>query len=124
MEIKKIATRILNFVINRIIEIVGISIVIIGLFLLVSLSSFSPDDPNFIFPDNTQINNLLGFQGSFTADLFFQSFGLISLLIPFSFIFSGIKSINGLSDARVFLISFICLYNFQSSFPLTLLFPS
>ena len=116
MEIKKIATRILNFVINRIIEIVGISIVIIGLFLLVSLSSFSPDDPNFIFPDNTQINNLLGFQGSFTADLFFQSFGLISLLIPFSFIFSGI---NIVTNKKIFLviecIFYITLYSLFGS---------
>ncbi len=125
MEIKKIATRILNFVINRIIEIVGISIVIIGLFLLVSLSSFSPDDPNFIFPDNTQINNLLGFQGSFTADLFFQSFGLISLLIPFSFIFSGI---NIVTNKKIFLIIecifYITLYSLFGSLFFSLFYPN
>jgi len=125
MEIKKIATRILNFVINRIIEIVGISIVIIGLFLLVSLSSFSPDDPNFIFPDNTQINNLLGFQGSFTADLFFQSFGLISLLIPFSFIFSGI---NIVTNKKIFLviecIFYITLYSLFGSLFFSLFYPN
>jgi DNA segregation ATPase FtsK/SpoIIIE, S-DNA-T family len=93
MEIKKIANNALNFTVNRIIEIIGIGVVIIGILLLVSLISFSPDDPNFIFPESTKIKNLLGFRGSFTADLFFQSFGLIANLIPFSFIFTGINVI-------------------------------
>ena len=91
MEIKKIANKALNFSINRIIEIIGLVFVIIGLLLFVSLISFSPDDPNFIFPENTIINNLLGFRGSYTADFFFQSFGLISFLLPFSFVFTGVN---------------------------------
>jgi len=91
MEFKKIANNTINFGINRIIETAGITLVIIGLFLLVSLVTFSPDDPNFIFPNNTEIQNLLGFNGSYTADLFFQTFGLITLLIPFTLIFSGIN---------------------------------
>jgi len=91
MEFKKLATNTINFGINRIIEILGLSIIIAGVLLLISLTSFSPNDPNFIFPDNTEIKNLLGFRGSFTSDLFFQSFGLITLLIPFSLIISGIN---------------------------------
>ena len=91
MEIKKLANNTLNFVIKRIIEIFGMVILLIGILLLISLISFSPEDPNFIFPDNTVIKNLLGFRGSFTADIFFQSFGLISLLIPFTIILTGIK---------------------------------
>ena len=101
MKIKKLANNALNFGINRVIEIFGIVIAIIGLLLLISLISFSPDDPNFIFPQNTEIKNLLGFHGSFTADLFFQSFGLIALLIPFSFIFVGI---NTILNKKIFLI--------------------
>ncbi|MDB9735737.1 DNA translocase FtsK [Candidatus Pelagibacter ubique] len=101
MEFKKLANNIINFGINRIIEIAGIAFVIIGLLLLVSLVTFSPDDPNFIFPDNTEIKNLLGFNGSYTADLFFQTFGLISLLIPFTLIFSGI---NIVLNKKIFLI--------------------
>ena len=85
MEIKKLANNVLNFSINRVIESIGIFIILIGVLLLVSLISFSPDDPNFIFPENTQIKNFLGFRGSFTADFFFQSIGLIALLIPFTF---------------------------------------
>jgi len=101
MEIKKLANNALNFSINRVIEFIAIGIVIIGFFLLISLVSFSPDDPNFIFPDNTEIKNLFGFRGSFTADFFFQSFGLISLLAPFSLILTGI---NIFSNKKIFLI--------------------
>jgi len=93
MKLKKLANNVINFVVNRVIEIVGISILISGLLLLISLISFSPSDPNFIFPQNTVINNILGFRGSFTADIFFQSFGLISLIIPFSLIICGINII-------------------------------
>ena len=91
MEIKRLANNTLKFVTNRLIETFCIATVIIGLLLLLALLSFSPDDPNFIFPDNKPILNILGFYGSFTSDLFFQSFGRIALLIPFSLIFTGIN---------------------------------
>ena len=101
MKLKKIATNAINFGVNRVIEIVGIGILITGILLLASLITFSPDDPNFIFPNDTKIKNILGFHGSFTADIFFQSFGVIALLIPFSLIFSGIKIII---NKKIFLI--------------------
>ena len=93
MKFKKLANYAINFGINRVIEIVGISILIMGILLLISLIGFSPDDPNFIFPNNTEIKNILGFKGSFVADIFFQSFGVIALLIPFSLILSGLNLI-------------------------------
>ena len=43
--------------------------------LFLALITYSPNDPNFIFPENTKIENLMGFQGSFVSDLFFQSVG-------------------------------------------------
>jgi len=101
MEIKKIANNALNFGINRFIEILGISIVLFGILLLIALISYSPNDPNFIFPENTLIKNLLGHHGSYSADLFFQSFGLISLLIPFSLIFTGLSITT---NKKIFLI--------------------
>ena len=89
MQIKKITINVINFIIQRFIELFGLVISILSVLLFISLASYSPDDPNFIFPLNTKIENLLGFKGSFTADLFFQSFGLISFLISFSLFFSG-----------------------------------
>ena len=89
MDIKKIVQNSLNFGINRLIELFGLIIFIIGSLLLIALLSYSAKDPNFIFPENTNINNLLGFRGSFVSDFFFQAFGHISVLIPFTFIFVG-----------------------------------
>ncbi|MDB9773909.1 DNA translocase FtsK 4TM domain-containing protein, partial [bacterium] len=90
MKLKKLASNAIDFSINRVIEIIGVTILVTGVLLLASLITFSPDDPNFIFPNNMEIKNILGFRGSFTADIFFQSFGVISLLIPFSLIISAI----------------------------------
>ena len=91
MKFKNIANDAINFGIKRFIEIICIIIVMAGILLLISLVTYSPDDPNFIFPENTEIKNFLGFRGSFTADIFFQAFGLITLLIPFSLIITGLN---------------------------------
>ena len=91
MNIKKIANTALQFAINRLIEILAVGILVIGLLLLVALIFYSPNDPNFIFSESTKIENLLGFQGSYVSDLFFQSIGLPSYLIPITFIFTGIN---------------------------------
>ena len=61
MELKNIANKVLDFILKRFIEFLAVFISIASLLLLVSLLSYSPEDPNFIFPDNTKINNLLGF---------------------------------------------------------------
>ena len=91
MNIKKTANLLLNFAIKRLAEIFGIIIFIIGGMLLLTLMTYSPDDPNFIFPEGANIKNLLGLQGSFVSDLFIQSVGLIAYLVPFSFIFTGVN---------------------------------
>ena len=91
MNIKKTANLLLNFALKRLAEVFGILISLTGVMLFLALITYSPNDPNFIFPDNTKIENLMGFQGSFVSDLFFQSVGLIAYLIPFTFIFTGIS---------------------------------
>ncbi len=91
MNIKQIANSALQFTINRLIEIIGISISIFSILLLIALVSYSPSDPNFIFPENTKIKNILGFQGSYVSDLFFQSIGVISYLISITFLITGIN---------------------------------
>jgi len=91
MNIKKIASDTLQFVINRLIEIIGISVSVIGILLLLALVTYSPSDPNFIFPENTEIQNILGFQGSYISDLFFQSIGVISYLTSITFLMTGVN---------------------------------
>ena len=95
MDIKKLANSAKIFFINRLIEIIAIFITVFGILLLISIISYSPSDPNFIFPENAEINNLLGFRGSYISDLLLQSVGLISYLIPITFIFSGIFIFRG-----------------------------
>jgi S-DNA-T family DNA segregation ATPase FtsK/SpoIIIE len=91
MNIKKTANLLLNFALKRLAEIFGALIALAGLMLFLALITYSPNDPNFIFPDNTIIENLMGFKGSFVSDLFFQSVGLIAYLVPFTLIFTGIN---------------------------------
>ena len=91
MNIRKTADLLLNFAIKRLAEIFGVLISLAGGLLFLSLITYSPNDPNFIFPENTKIQNLMGFQGSFVSDLFFQSVGLIAYLIPFTLIITGIN---------------------------------
>ena len=93
MNIKKIVNITLLFIAKRLTEIFGFLILSAGIFLLVSLVSYSPEDPNFIFPENTEIKNLFGFRGSYISDIFFQSIGLISYLVSLTLIFTGINII-------------------------------
>ena len=94
MDIKKIANTLLIFIIKKLIEIMGILVSIFGIFIFISLISYSPNDPNFIFPENVEIENFFGFQGSYLSDLFFQSVGLIAYLVPITYFFTGINIFN------------------------------
>jgi len=111
MEIKKIANNTLNFIIKRSIELFGIFIILLSIFLLISLISYSPEDPNFIFPENKKVSNLFGIKGSFISDLFYQSIGLMSLLVSISLFFTGLTIIV---SKKLFLlvenVFFIILY--------------
>ena len=93
MNIKYFVDKTINFLLNRLSELAGFLFLCSSILLLISLISYSPDDPNFIFPENTEIRNLLGVKGSYAADILFQSIGLISLLIPISFIFISLSVI-------------------------------
>ena len=91
MDIKKLANLLLSLIIKRLIEISGIIVLILGILLLISLISYSPNDPNFIFSENIEVQNILGYQGSYVSDLFLQSIGLVSYLISLTLIFTGIS---------------------------------
>ena len=84
----------LDFTAKRVAEIFGIVFVLVSILLLISLISYSSEDPNFIFTDNIEIKNILGFRGSYISDLFFQSVGLVSFLISFTIFFTGVNLIK------------------------------
>ena len=114
MNIKKTANLLINFAVKRIAEIFGLLIFLTGSLLLISLISYSPNDPNFIFPDDAEIKNILGYKGSFVSDLFLQSIGLISYLFSFTLIFTGINILRlkefFLIIENVFFATIYCIF--------------
>ncbi len=117
MIFKNYINKINDFIIRRLAELVGIFLILASILLFISLISYSPEDPNFIFPENQEIRNLLGFRGSFIADIFFQSIGIISLLIPFSLLFTGLSiTINKKLIVVIENIFFIILYIIVATF--------
>ena len=111
---RELINKIGTFCVNRLAELVGIIIVLASIFIFASLVTYSPEDPNFIFPENTLIKNLMGSKGSFISDLLFQSFGLVSLLIPFTFFFTGLsvaisKKFLSIIENSFFIILYILL---------------
>ena len=116
MEIKELINKCVNFSIKRFTELFGITLLLLGILLLISLISYSPDDPNFIFPKNTEIQNIFGFKGSFVADLFYQSLGLTAIAIPITIFFTGINIVR--LKKNIFLIEslfFTILYSLLGS---------
>ena len=88
----KILANINNFVRNRLVEFLGVVLIFISIFLLASIASYSPSDPNFIYtPENTEIKNVMGFYGSVISDFLLQSLGLISIFLVINFFYWGIK---------------------------------
>ena len=121
MNIKKLGNSVLIFTIRRLIEIIGVFVLCLGILLFIALISYNPTDPNFIFPEYTEINNILGFRGSYTSDLFIQSFGFIAFLIPVTYIFTGCnifkkKEISLLIENTFFIILYSLFGSFFFSF--------
>jgi len=113
MDIKKLANSLYIFTIKRLIEITGVFVSCIGILFFISLISYSPNDPNFIFPENAEIKNIIGFRGSYISDLFLQSVGLIVYFVPVTFIFTGIAMFRKkeifLIVENIFYTIFYCL---------------
>ncbi len=125
MNIKNLSKKTLDFTIKRVAEIIGIFLIIASVLLFLALFTYSPEDPNFIFTDNTNIKNLLGFKGSYTSDLFFQSIGLISFFISFTVFFTGINLIiNKKFLIIIENIFFSIIYSILGSLFLTTFYPS
>ena len=90
-----ILLKINNFLKNRLIEIMGLILILASIFLFASLISYSPGDPNFIYTtDNTEIKNITGFYGSVISDFLLQSIGLISFFLVINFFYWGIKIVS------------------------------
>ena len=88
----QILIKINDFIKNRLIELSGVSLILVSIFLLASIISYSPSDPNFIYtPENVEIKNNGGYYGSVISDLLLQSLGLISIFLVINFFYWGTK---------------------------------
>jgi len=86
----QVLAKINSFIRNRLIELSGVFLALSGIFLLISIISYSPSDPNFIYgSDENEIINLGGFYGSVISDFLLQSIGLISFLFTINLLYWG-----------------------------------
>ena len=69
------------FAINRALEISGLLIAILSIFVFTSIISYSPFDPNINNLNNSEVRNLAGLIGANVSNVLLQMFGYFSLLI-------------------------------------------
>tara|TARA_Y100000591_G_scaffold252542_1_gene224113 strand:+ start:3532 stop:5613 length:2082 start_codon:yes stop_codon:yes gene_type:complete len=84
-------TKTKDFLIRRVTELLGLMIVIASFAIMISLVSYSPNDPNFISNEFNKVENLLGLKGSIFSDFLFQSIGIVAYFFPITLFFSGIN---------------------------------
>ena len=91
----QILVKINSFVKNRLIEFTGALLLAVSIFLFISIASYSPSDPNFIYtPENIEIKNLGGFYGSIISDFLVQSLGLVSFFVTLNLVNWGFSLIT------------------------------
>ena len=91
----KLLTNINVFLKKRLVESIGIILLLTAFYLLAIIVTYSPGDPNFIYtPENSEIRNIGGFYGAVISDFLLQSIGLISFLLIFNFLSWGIEILN------------------------------
>ena len=93
----KILSKINNFIKYRLIELFGFLLVIVGIFLFLSIITYSGGQDSFIYKSDNpdvDIENFGGFYGSAIADILLQSIGLIIFLFVLNLFFWGFKLIT------------------------------
>ncbi len=69
------------FIINRAMELSGLLIATLCIFIFISIVTYSPFDPNINNLNNSVVNNLGGSVGANLSNILLQTFGYFSLLI-------------------------------------------
>ena len=83
-----------NFLRKRTFELLGLILILISVALAIAFSTYSPEDPSFIYGDkNLEILNFFGIYGSSIADFLLQSFGIASFLLLLNFLSWGLNLI-------------------------------
>tara|TARA_Y100000816_G_scaffold281894_1_gene256938 strand:- start:521 stop:2800 length:2280 start_codon:yes stop_codon:yes gene_type:complete len=69
------------FIFNRLLEISGVTSIILSLFILVSVVSYSSFDPSILNVNTYEVKNIGGYLGASTSEVLLQFFGYSSVLI-------------------------------------------
>ncbi len=103
-------------------EILGVLLIFLSVFLLISLISYDSHDPSWaaVSSSNTEVHNYTGKVGASLSETLFQIFGLVSLIFPFAIFYIGIqiflpegnKNIVLKTLAVSFLILILCALTF------------
>ena len=92
-----VLTKINNFVKNRLIELLGIVLALISIYLFLSIITYTGGQDTFIYKSDNpdvDIKNFGGFYGSAIADFLLQSIGLVIFLFVLNLFFWGFKIIT------------------------------
>ena len=74
------------FILNRLMELIGILLIFLSCLVFLSIWSFTPSDPNINNLTNLNPLNIAGQVGANISDLLIQLFGYVSYLISIIFI--------------------------------------
>tara|TARA_B100001559_G_scaffold270116_1_gene237980 strand:- start:1663 stop:3750 length:2088 start_codon:yes stop_codon:yes gene_type:complete len=97
-----------NFLKKRTFELLGLILILACIALTISLATYTPNDPSFIYGDSsTEIKNFFGIYGSSVADFLLQSFGLASFLLLANFFLWGINLLIKKEIKRIILKLFL-----------------
>ena len=57
MNLRNFANKTVDFITDRLKELIGLTLSIISVLIAISLLSYSPEDPNFIYSENIEIKS-------------------------------------------------------------------
>ena len=81
----------LPFFKKRMLESIGLILLIVSSAIALSIITFDANDPSFSYLTDSNINNLLGKHGAYTSDLLIKFFGASSILIFITGFVWGLK---------------------------------
>ena len=81
----------LPFFKKRMLESIGLILLIVSSAIALSIITFDTNDPSFSYLTDSNINNLLGKHGAYTSDLLIKFFGASSILIFITGFVWGLK---------------------------------
>ena len=70
-----------QFIVNRLLEISGITTIVLSIFILISVASYSSFDPSILNLNNYEVKNIGGYLGASISEILIQFFGYGSILI-------------------------------------------